>query len=194
MPTKKSAKKPAKKAVKKTAAKKKAAAPKAAPYLYQSKNGATRPKPGGKTARVWEISDELTEKTGQTAIRSEVIALVVKEKIPSATGATQYNLWRVFNGLKGRLTKEGKLKGGKQKPKKERTKVSMPKQTLPKPPKKASGRIGKAKGNIANNAKGKAPKLPKPPAKKATPAPAPEAVPAVAPVVSIAEATAAAQE
>lgn len=168
-----SAKKTAKKKLPKPPAKKATKKTKDTPaYIYQTKNGATRPKPGGNTARVWEIADDMTEKTGATAVRKDVLAKVTKEKIPLATGATQYNLWRVFNGLSKAANKASKTK------KPAAPAIKMPKVKLPKPPKKASGKIGLAKSpNLPNAAKGK--KLPKPPAKKAAPAapaPAPEAV------------------
>jgi hypothetical protein len=145
------------KAAKKTATAKKPAADK--PKVVRvTKNEVTRPKAGGNTARVWEIADEITEKQGTPAIRKDVIEKGEKAQIPVATITTQYNLWRVFNGLKGRLAQP---------------KVKAPKVKLPKPPAKAKGKIGADKP---------AKKLPKPPAKKAAPAtaPAPEAAPAPA--------------
>jgi hypothetical protein len=135
------------KAAKKTATKK----PAAEKVVRVTKNDVTRPKPGGNTARVWEIADEITEKQGTPAIRKDVIEKGEKAQIPVATITTQYNLWRVFNGLKGRLAQP---------------KVKAPKVKLPKPPAKAKGKL-----------KGSA-KLPKPPAKKTSPAPAPAAAPA----------------
>lgn len=143
------------KAAKKTAAKK----PAAEKVVRVTKNDVTRPKPGGNTARVWEIADEITEKQGTPAIRKDVIEKGTKAQIPVATITTQYNLWRNFNGLTGRLAQP---------------KVKAPKVKLPKPPAKAKGKIGADKP---------AKKLPKPPAKKAAPAsaaPAIEAAPAPA--------------
>ncbi len=132
------------KAAKKTAAKKPASdKPK---VVRVTKNEVTRPKAGGNTARVWEIADEITEKQGTPAIRKDVIEKGEKAQIPLATITTQYNLWRNFNGLKGRLAQP---------------KVKAPKVKLPKPPAKAKGKIGAAKAKA----------LPKPPAKKAAVAP-----------------------
>lgn len=130
---------PTKSKAAKTAPAKKAA--KTEKVVRVTKNDITRPKPGGNTARVWEIADELTEKTGTPAIRKDVLAKVEAEKIPLATGQTQYNLWRQFNGLTGRLPTQKPVKAEKVK--------------LPKPPAKARGKIGSQKV-----------KLPKPPAKK----------------------------
>lgn len=68
-----------------------------------TKNDVTRPKAGGTTARVWEICDEITERTGKPAVRKEVLAQAAKEKLKPGMAKSQYFSWRCFNGLKGRL-------------------------------------------------------------------------------------------
>jgi len=150
-----------------TAPKLKAPAPKVvvpAPKIARpSCNGISRPKPGGNCFRVWEIADEITEKLGEAAPRKDVLERVTKASIPLATGATQYNLWRNFNGLSGRLV----------------PKVTAVKVKLPKPPtKKPAGKVGSNKPPTPGSAK-----MPKPPTKKpATPAPVAPATPAPATV------------
>ena len=62
-------------------------------------NGVTRPKPGTKTGRVWEIADALSAQAGAPAPRKSVIAQGVAEGINPATLATQYGKWRRFHGL-----------------------------------------------------------------------------------------------
>lgn len=64
-------------------------------------NGVTRPKDGTKTARVWEIADELSAAAGKPAKRKDVIAKILEEGGNPATAATQYGRWRKFNGLQG---------------------------------------------------------------------------------------------
>lgn len=62
-------------------------------------NGATRPRPGSKTVRPWEIADELSRATGKPAVRKDVIEKATAEGISPATAATQYGRWRRYNGL-----------------------------------------------------------------------------------------------
>lgn len=71
-------------------------------------HGVTRPAPGTKTGRVWEISDELSKAAGKPIARAEVMKKAEAEGINTATVATQYGKWRVFNGLKGVSTTEPK--------------------------------------------------------------------------------------
>lgn len=97
MPTK------SKKAVKATKATATKAAPKADKVVRVTKNEVTRPKAGGTTARIWEICDEITERTGKPAVRKEVLAQAAKEKLKPGMAKSQYFSWRCFNGLKGRL-------------------------------------------------------------------------------------------
>lgn len=59
----------------------------------------TRPANGTKTARVWEIADDLSAKSGAPADRKPVLDAATSEGINVATAATQYGKWRVFNGL-----------------------------------------------------------------------------------------------
>lgn len=82
-------------------------------------NGVTRPADGTVTGRVWEISDRLSKALGKPVPRADVMKEAVEGGINSATVATQYGKWRVFNGLKGVVTtepkppKEKKAKGPK---------------------------------------------------------------------------------
>ena len=64
-----------------------------------TQNGVTRPAPGTKTGRVWEIADELSAEKGEPAGRAEVLAAYEAEGGNSATGATQYGRWKKFHGL-----------------------------------------------------------------------------------------------
>jgi len=73
-----------------------------------SAHGVTRPAAGTKTGRVWEISDTLSKAAGKPIARKEVMDMAVAEGINSATIATQYGKWRVYNGLKGVSTTEPK--------------------------------------------------------------------------------------
>ena len=66
-----------------------------------SQNGVIRPKAGTKTARVWEIADELSAAKGGPAKRADVITKGQGEELNIATAATQYGRWRKFHGLKG---------------------------------------------------------------------------------------------
>ena len=63
------------------------------------KNGVSRPNPGSKTGRIWEISDHLSAKTNQPAKRADVLAAAEKEEINKSTAMTQYGQWRKFHGL-----------------------------------------------------------------------------------------------
>lgn len=67
--------------------------------LTEEKNGIFRPIGGSLAGRIWEIADELTEKTGKTADREEVIRHGFAENINAATAITQYGKWQKFNGL-----------------------------------------------------------------------------------------------
>ena len=73
-------------------------APVAMPAMPKQ-NGITRPKPGTKTGRVWEIADALSAQANAPAPRKNVIAQGVAEGINPATLATQYGRWRRFHGL-----------------------------------------------------------------------------------------------
>lgn len=77
--------------------------PKAAPAPKPPKdesNGITRPKADSKTGRVWAIADEITKsQKGTAATRAQVMEKAVAEDINEATIATQYQRWRVYNGV-----------------------------------------------------------------------------------------------
>jgi hypothetical protein len=118
------------------------------------KNEIVKPRPGGLTARVWEISEKLTASLKRTATRAEVMEAAAKEKIQPGTAATQYGYWRRFNGIKGRVS-------------------------LPKAPKAAKAPKVAAPKAPAKKAAPKAPAAPKPPVAPKAPvapvAPAPAA-------------------
>lgn len=69
-------------------------------------NGITRPKPGTKTCRVWEIADAQSANLGAPAPRKGVLEECVAEDLNSATAATQYGRWRKYHGLEGRGTED----------------------------------------------------------------------------------------
>ena len=84
-------------------AKKKAAkaAKEAAKIIRAVANGVTRPAAGTSTARIWQIADEISAKAKAPASRADVLKVAEAEGLNTATCATQYGRWRVFNGLKG---------------------------------------------------------------------------------------------
>ena len=77
------------------------AAKEAAKIVRQVQNGVTRPADGTSTARIWEIADEISAKAKAPASRADVLKVAEAEGLNTATCATQYGRWRVFNGLKG---------------------------------------------------------------------------------------------
>jgi hypothetical protein len=70
------------------------------PKLVQQ-NGVSRPNAGTQTARVWEITDALSEQAGKPARRKDVLDIGLKEGLNASTIATQFGRWRKFHGLKG---------------------------------------------------------------------------------------------
>lgn len=63
-------------------------------------NDVTRPKDGTDTGKVWAIADALSNPAkGHFATRGEVMEKAVAEQLNEATVATQYQRWRVFNGV-----------------------------------------------------------------------------------------------
>lgn len=118
----------------KKAAKKKAApkAPKAKAAVDQ-KNGITRPATGTLTRRVWDIADSVKN-------RADVMAKATAEGIADATVATQYQKWRIYNGITERSPRaDAKPKAAKK-----------PKAKAPKAPK--SKKAPKAPAAPAANA------------------------------------------
>jgi len=118
----------------------KAPAPKTDKVICATKNEITRPKAGGTTARIWEIADDITERTGKPAVRKEVLAQADKEKLSQGTAKTQYFRWRLFNGLSGHLPKAKgpvmpKLVPVKAVPSRKKAELKSPGK-LPKPPAK----------------------------------------------------------
>lgn len=53
-----------------------------------------RPRPGTRTARVWEVADEITRETGRRAARREVVERIVTERGNRGTANTQYQHWK----------------------------------------------------------------------------------------------------
>jgi hypothetical protein len=51
------------------------------------------PRPGSKTFRVWEISDEMSKALGDVAPKHDVLNKYVAEGFDPATGNTQYSKW-----------------------------------------------------------------------------------------------------
>ena len=92
------AKEIAEKKAKREAAK---AAKEAAKVVRAVANGVTRPADGTSTARIWQIADEISAKAKAPASRADVLKVAEAEGLNTATCATQYGRWRVFNGLKG---------------------------------------------------------------------------------------------
>ena len=62
--------------------------PKDRPVVY------SRPRPGTRTGRVWEVADEVTREKGRRAPRSEVVDRVAAEGGNRATANTQYQRWK----------------------------------------------------------------------------------------------------
>ena len=54
----------------------------------------SRPHPGTRTGRVWEIADEITREKGRCAERREVIERYVAENGNRNTAGTQYQYWK----------------------------------------------------------------------------------------------------
>lgn len=53
-----------------------------------------RPRHGTRTARVWEIADEITRETGRRASRRDVVERIVTESGNRGTANTQYQHWK----------------------------------------------------------------------------------------------------
>jgi hypothetical protein len=60
----------------------------------EKRNGFTRPRPGGKTAKVWDLADANPGKT-----RKEILAMCEKKGYNMNMAQTQYGRWRRFMGL-----------------------------------------------------------------------------------------------
>ena len=57
----------------------------------------SRPLPGTRTGRVWEIADEITRERGRRAERREVIERYVAENGNRNTAGTQYQYWKRYH-------------------------------------------------------------------------------------------------
>lgn len=54
----------------------------------------SRPRPGTKTGRVWEVADEITRESGRRASRREVLDRIEAEEGNRDTANTQYQRWK----------------------------------------------------------------------------------------------------
>ena len=70
------------------------------PALDRS-NFRSRPHPGTRTGRVWEIADEITREKGRRAERREVIERYVAESGNRNTAGTQYQYWKQYHDAPG---------------------------------------------------------------------------------------------
>jgi hypothetical protein len=86
-------------AAKKTPAK---AAKKTVPA--NQKNGISQPKPGGDCAAIWNIASTITAQKKRTATRAEVMEAALKKEFAEGTVATQYQRWKKFHGISGRVS------------------------------------------------------------------------------------------
>lgn len=77
-------------------------APKAPKVEREVQNEITRPKADSATGKVWELADTISKREKRPATRAEVFeanAALGDDAINEATVATQYQRWRVFNGV-----------------------------------------------------------------------------------------------
>lgn len=65
-----------------------------------------RPKPGTKTARVWDIADAITNEKGRLASRKEVEQGVLDDGGNRNTAQTQYTYWRAQSDTSAQSTAE----------------------------------------------------------------------------------------
>lgn len=73
--------------------------------VMPSQHGVTRPKPGTKTAQVWDLADQLSAaKNGPVAI-AELTPATTAAGLNDATTRTQYARWKTFNGVFGTVAK-----------------------------------------------------------------------------------------
>lgn len=87
-------------------AKEKAKAEAKAANQMPEQNGIRQPKDGTATGKVWAIATGLSNQKGAPATAKEVREAGLAEGINPATIATQYNRWRKFHGITGRLVTE----------------------------------------------------------------------------------------
>lgn len=67
-------------------------------------NDVRMPKPGTSTRAVWDICDKISQTLKQAAPRAQVIEAGEEAGINRHTILTQYNRWRKFHGVEGRVT------------------------------------------------------------------------------------------
>lgn len=66
------------------------------------KHGVLRPREGGKCAAVWDICDKLKSKKGK-ATAADVLAEGTKHKLLESNVRCEYQRWKKFNGISGRV-------------------------------------------------------------------------------------------
>ena len=69
-------------------------------------NGVPRPFEGGLTGAVWDIADKMSAHLQRPPTKKEVFDECAKQGCKKGTTATQFSLWKRFNGLT-RKAKEG---------------------------------------------------------------------------------------
>lgn len=79
-----------------------AKAPKAPKVEREKQNGQTKPAPGTKTGRLWQIIDDISAELGEPAPRKTVLERAEKEGFNLAMAASLYAHWRKFHGLVGK--------------------------------------------------------------------------------------------
>ena len=95
------AKKLAEKEAKDAAKAEKAAAKEANKMPEQ--NGIRRPKPNTETGKVWALADSISANLGQPTPIANLLADGQAQGLNDSTIRTQYNRWRVFHGITGRV-------------------------------------------------------------------------------------------
>lgn len=163
MATKKAKKVPKPPKAKKSTAKKPVQNPRASRIVQ---NEQTRPADKSATGQVWAIADKITAakrakgERGAWATRAEVVAAATAKELHLGMTATQFQRWRVFNGVPVAVGEGSKSKKAKAAPK------------APKAPK--AKKAAKAKP-AKKAAKKSVPKPPKAPVASAVPPPPPSA-------------------
>lgn len=89
----------------KAPAEKKAPAAKAPRADRVEANGIVRPRAGGKCAAVWDIADKISAKKKSPATAAEVMEAGLAQELNESNIRAEYQRWRKFNGLTGRLPK-----------------------------------------------------------------------------------------
>lgn len=66
-------------------------------------NGIRRPKPNTETGKVWALADSISANLGQPTPIANLLADGQAQGLNDSTIRTQYNRWRVFHGITGRV-------------------------------------------------------------------------------------------